>query len=180
MMVLLNLAARSLLRRRVACSSALSIRFVVGSSSMFSSETYQSMKGLNEDNMLDHHVDHESQTNSQEWTMFHGKIPVLTSDVHKNPADGMLGNEGPRTSVLMELHDKVGILHDVLRFFWKYDINVTRIESRPAKSTKWGPKRFDFFVDFDGSQGDPNVDKLLTALKPVTNKLLVLDEKEVR
>jgi hypothetical protein len=179
-MVLLNLAARSLLRRRVACSSALSIRFASGSSSMFSSETYQSMKDLNEDNMVNHHEDHGIRTSSQEWTMFNDKIPVLTSDVNKNPADGMLGNEGPRTSVLMELQDQLGVLHDVLRFFWKYDVNVTRIESRPAKSKKWGPKRFDFFVDFDGTPGDPNVDKLLTALKPLTNKLLVLDEKEVR
>jgi len=138
------------------------------------------MKDLNEDNMVNHHEDHGIRTSSQEWTMFNDKIPVLTSDVNKNPADGMLGNEGPRTSVLMELQDQLGVLHDVLRFFWKYDVNVTRIESRPAKSKKWGPKRFDFFVDFDGTPGDPNVDKLLTALKPLTNKLLVLDEKEVQ
>ena len=64
--------------------------------------------------------------------------------------------ENPRTSVLMELKDRVGVLHDVLRYFWKYDVNVCRIESRPTKGR--GPdKRFDFFVDFEGSLDDQHV-----------------------
>jgi len=91
------------------------------------------------------------------------------------------GGLGPRTSVLMELTDQVGALHDVLRLFWKYDINLTRIESRPVKSTGaiWGLPRFDFYVDFDGKVGDPNVDKLLKCLKPMTRRVLILDEKRV-
>ena len=54
--------------------------------------------------------------------------------------------ETPRTSVLMELTDRVGVLHDVLRLFWKYDINVSRIESRPVKIGSAG-RLFDFFID---------------------------------
>lgn len=65
------------------------------------------------------------------------------------------------------------------RYFWKYDINITLIESRPAQAGRWGRKRFDFFVDFYGSRSDPTVEKLLSALKPMTGKLLILDEKEV-
>lgn len=81
-----------------------------------------------------------------------------------------------RTSVLMELQDQIGILHDVLRFYWKYDINITRIESRPASEGK-----FDFFIDFEGKTGDNNVDQLLNGLKNfwAIDKLLILDEKEV-
>ncbi|KAL7507545.1 hypothetical protein ACHAXN_004712 [Cyclotella atomus] len=82
--------------------------------------------------------------------------------------------ELPRTSVLMELSDRVGALHDVLKYYWKYDVNITRIESRPVTSNK-----FDFFVDFHGRVGDANVNALLMALKGMTDKLLVLDEKEV-
>ena len=85
----------------------------------------------------------------------------------------------PRTSLLMELTDGVGVLHDVLRYFWKNDINVSRIESRPVKDGAMGGKRFDFFVDFDGQKGDTNVERLLDSLKPMTDKLLILDEKEV-
>ena len=55
--------------------------------------------------------------------------------------------ETPRTSVLMELTDRVGVLHDVLRHYWKYDINITRIESRPHKMGPSGEAVFDFFLD---------------------------------
>jgi hypothetical protein len=81
-----------------------------------------------------------------------------------------------RTSLLMELTNGVGVLHDVLRFFWKYDINITRIESRPCSQLD----RFDFFVDLEGQVGDTNVDNLLSDLKNFQglDKLLVLDKKE--
>ena len=80
-----------------------------------------------------------------------------------------------RTSLLMELTDRVGALHDVLRFFWKYDVNITRIESRPSKLGK-----FDFFVDLVGQTSDTNVSLLLEALKQSKEleKLLILDKKE--
>lgn len=98
--------------------------------------------------------------------------------------------EGPRTSVLMELPDRVGALHDVLKYYWKYDVNITRIESRPVTTvsssssgssggSSGGSPKFDFFVDFHGKVGDPNVNALLQSLKQLTDKLLVLDEKEV-
>ena len=82
----------------------------------------------------------------------------------------------PRTSVLMELSDRVGALHDILRYFWKYDINITRIESRINTDN---PTKFDFFVDFHGQIGDANVDALLARMKSMTDRLLILDEKEV-
>ena len=81
----------------------------------------------------------------------------------------------------MELTDRVGILHDVLRYFWKHDVNICRIESRPAKHLK--PTEapcFDFFVDLHGGHNDPNIQMLLAELRPLTNNLLILDEKEVR
>ena len=59
---------------------------------------------------------------------------------------------------------------------WKYDVNITRIESRPVSTNN---NRFDFFVDFYGSLSDTNVSSLLQELKGMTDKLLVLDEKEV-
>ena len=59
---------------------------------------------------------------------------------------------------------------------WKYDVNITRIESR----IKQNRSIFDFFVDFHGKVGDANIDALLMQLRSMTeNKILVLDEKEV-
>jgi prephenate dehydratase len=102
--------------------------------------------------------------------------PVVPAAHHENAA---YLSDTPRTSLLMELTDRVGVLHDVLRYFWKHDINVSRIESRPVKVGTMGGKSFDFFVDFDGQRGDDKVEQLLLALKPMTDKLLILDEKEV-
>jgi phenylalanine-4-hydroxylase len=103
------------------------------------------------------------------------------------PQDVAIFGDHPRVSVLMELTDRMGILHDVLKYFWKYDINVTRIESRPvAQPSPWGTRggsstkpKFDFYMDFDGSLDDLAVQKLLSDLNPLTDKLLLLDEKDV-
>ena len=64
----------------------------------------------------------------------------------------------------------------VVIYSWKYDVNITRIESR----IKQNRSIFDFFVDFHGKVGDANIDALLMQLRSMTeNKILVLDEKEV-
>jgi hypothetical protein len=107
-----------------------------------------------------------------------------SSQHHQQQQQIVSGGDGPRMSVLMELTDRVGILHDVLKYFWKYDVNNTRIESRPSKETSdketnTVTRRFDFFVDLDGQRDDPSIQKLLQDLRPMTNRLLVLDEKEV-
>jgi len=79
------------------------------------------------------------------------------------------------TSLLMELPDRVGVLHDVLRFFWKYDVNVRRIESRPSQFGK-----FDFFVDVEADERDQRFENLTTSLKEYgVEKLHTLDKKKV-
>ena len=123
----------------------------------------------------------ELPTNGWQGMNFPTKHPLQQhhSQPANEPTQVISGGDGPRTSVLMELTDRIGMLHDVLKYFWKYDVNITRIESRPHKETSDSKTRFDFFVDFDGQVGESNVDKLLNALKSMTDKLLVLDEKEV-
>jgi phenylalanine-4-hydroxylase len=135
------------------------------------------MSRLNEDNMIAHHMTHEVPP--QEWATFNGKISILQQVNDEARDDYSLYGETPRTSVLMELKDRVGVLHDVLRYFWKYDVNICRIESRPLQVGPQGERRFDFFVDLEGSPGDKHVSLLLDALKPMTDKLLILDEKRV-
>jgi prephenate dehydratase len=101
---------------------------------------------------------------------------------HHNLTPPQHQQDSNRTSFLMELTDKIGVLHDILRFFWKYDVNVTRIESRPSKPSLTGAtqeKKFDFFVDVQGNVGDDNIDRLLHSLKDFgVTKLLVLDAKQ--
>lgn len=143
---------------------------------------------LNEDNTVSYHEHHDQPP--QQWTQYHGKIPCLkdapaaSTSADGNTDDGICvagGQQGeaPRTSMLMELSDRVGVLHDVLRWFWKNDVNICRIESRPHQIHPDGTQSFDFFVDFEGSLADPNVTKLLESLQPLANKVLLLDNKKV-
>lgn len=64
----------------------------------------------------------------------------------------------------------------MLKFFWKHDVNMTRIESRPSKGYN---HNYSFFIDFDGKRGDPAVDSLLADLKKNTLDMMVLDDKKV-
>lgn len=99
-------------------------------------------------------------------------------NLHDHGQNRVTLDEQQLTSLLMELPDRVGVLHDVLRFFWKYDVNIRRIESRPSQFGK-----FDFFVDVEGGAAngrDERLDNLRTSLKEYgVEKLLTLDEKEV-
>jgi phenylalanine-4-hydroxylase len=79
-----------------------------------------------------------------------------------------------RISLLIEGRDEPGSLYELLKFFWKYDINLTHIESRPASGG-----HFDFYVDCEGQRGDEPIDRLLRDLEQHAVKLLVLDEREV-
>eukprot|EP01031_Cornospumella_fuschlensis_P038758 gene38758-47122_t len=81
-----------------------------------------------------------------------------------------------RVSILTEINDQPGSLHEILRYFWKYDINLTHIESRPAPKNNDG---FHIYIDFDGHIGEANTDKLIAELKHRCRDMLVLDEKEV-
>ncbi len=100
----------------------------------------------------------------------------------KNSTLSELEKPSDMTSILIEVKDRVGVLCDILRFFWKYDINVRHIESRPAaKTNALGDQRFCFYVDFEGVRGkNQNVDKLISELEDHTARLTLLDDKEVK
>lgn len=80
----------------------------------------------------------------------------------------------PRVSLLIELADRPGALEDVLHHFSRHGVNLTHIESRPARDG-----RFDFYVDCEGSRGEPAVEAVIEALGRDTLKLLVLDQRRV-
>ncbi|MCD6583575.1 MAG: prephenate dehydratase [Candidatus Omnitrophica bacterium] len=76
-----------------------------------------------------------------------------------------------KTSIIFSVKDKVGALHDALYSFKKFNINLTKIESRPSKRKAW---EYYFFVDFGGHRTDKNVDKSLKELEKRCNFVKVL------
>jgi phenylalanine-4-hydroxylase len=75
--------------------------------------------------------------------------------------------EGTKASVVFTISDKPGALEQALRLFWKADINMTRIESRPNKQDS---SKVDFFVDFEGQPEDPAVKAVMASLEKECGK----------
>jgi chorismate mutase/prephenate dehydratase len=63
---------------------------------------------------------------------------------------------------MFSVKDRVGVLHDMLVPFKKHSINMSKIESRPARTKLW---EYVFFVDFEGSAEDEKVKKALSELE---------------
>ncbi len=67
-----------------------------------------------------------------------------------------------KTSIVFSAEDKPGGLYRILDIFNLWDINMTRIESRPTRN-KLG--RYIFFVDFVGHREDEDIRDALTMIK---------------
>jgi prephenate dehydratase len=81
------------------------------------------------------------------------------------PADTLAFGEGPwrTTLVFAELgEDHPGALVDALVEFSSRGVNLTRIESRPRRR---GLGRYMFFLDLEGSAGDPVVAEAIEGLR---------------
>ena len=69
------------------------------------------------------------------------------------------GND--RTSILFAIHDRPGSLVNALRAFDQFQINMSKIESRPSKRKDW---EYIFYVDLAGHCAEPKVANALTEL----------------
>lgn len=70
------------------------------------------------------------------------------------------GND--KTSVMFSIKDKVGALHDMLQAFASYDVNLTKIESRPSKKRAW---EYIFYLDMVGHINEDNIKKAIEGLQ---------------
>jgi prephenate dehydratase len=80
--------------------------------------------------------------------------------ISKNP--NFEKGEKNKTSIIFSTYDKPGSLYKILAIFNLYDLNLTKIESRPAK-TNLG--EYVFFVDIDGFVDDEDVNDALRVVQ---------------
>ncbi len=69
-----------------------------------------------------------------------------------------------KTSILVSTRNEPGALYKVLEPFHRHGISLTRIETRPAKSGSWS---YVFFIDFDGHQSEPRIERVLDDVRQV-------------
>ncbi|NPA49878.1 MAG: prephenate dehydratase [Thermodesulfobacteria bacterium] len=82
----------------------------------------------------------------------------------------VVGRESPaptgrdKTSLFFSISDRPGALHEVLSCFARRGINLSKIESRPAKSEPW---RYFFFLDCEGHADEEPVKSCLAELEKI-------------
>jgi chorismate mutase/prephenate dehydratase len=76
-----------------------------------------------------------------------------------------------KTSIMFSVKDRPGILHDMLNSFKKYEINLTKIESRPSKKALW---KYYFFIDMEGHIDTPKIKKTIKDLEGRCHFLKIL------
>jgi len=55
--------------------------------------------------------------------------------------------------------------------FNEYNVNLTKIESRPKKDTTW---EYNFYVDFEGNADDAKISEMINKIKDNTLFLKIL------
>ncbi|MDD3363659.1 MAG: prephenate dehydratase [Syntrophomonas sp.] len=79
--------------------------------------------------------------------------------------------ENAKTSLLLYLLNIPGALFHALEQFYLHDINLSKIESRPAQ-TRIG--NYLFFIDIEGHQLEPRVKEALNGLKTLAHDVRIL------
>ncbi len=67
-----------------------------------------------------------------------------------------------KTSVIVSTHNKPGALYRLLGSFERENIMLTRIDTRPSRTENWA---YVFFMEFEGHQEEPVIQKILEELK---------------
>jgi chorismate mutase/prephenate dehydratase len=108
-------------------------------------------------------------------------LPVLFADIEDHPDNTtrflVVGREifapsgHDKTTLLLSGDEGPGLLHSLLEPFRVHDLNMTRIESRPAQTGKWA---YVFFVDVEGHAEDPQLAAALDDLAKVSKLSRVL------
>lgn len=105
------------------------------------------------------------ESNIQDMDNNQTRFVVLSKRNHE-----MTGKD--KTSIIFSIYeDRPGGLYNILGFFEKNNINLTKIESRPSKQ---GLGKYLFFVDFNGHKDDDVVQSILGEIKENTYFFKVL------
>jgi prephenate dehydratase len=93
----------------------------------------------------------EIQTNPQNYTRF---LALATEPVGRS--------DPSKTSVVFGAAHKPGALYQAMGAFASRGINLTKLESRPARRAVW---EYVFYVDFEGHTEDPRVGEAISDLR---------------
>lgn len=109
------------------------------------------------------------------------KVPVLAENIEDNLSNTtrflIIGKKAippsgdDKTTILVSAHDRPGLLLHLIAPFSKYNITMSKIESRPSQNGNWS---YVFFIDILGHQDEHGVKLALDEVKEVASLFKVL------
>ena len=109
-------------------------------------------------NLYQHHRNIEDFNSNKTRFLIIGNMDVEPTSIDK-------------TSFLIQTANKPGALIELLAPFEKRKINLSRIETRPSRSS---PDAHNFFIDSDGHQNNIKLKKVIAELKVVSASVRIL------
>ncbi len=95
-------------------------------------------------------------------------VPVIVEDIADNANNYTRflllsktranSTENAKTSIIFSVAHEPGSLYKILEHFYKNNVNLTMIESRPTRSNAW---EYNFYLDFEGHMDDPKVSDII-------------------
>ncbi len=76
-----------------------------------------------------------------------------------------------KTSIVLFLNDRQGVLMDIVQVFVKYHINITHINSKMMNNKS---EEQAVFIDFDGHKNDENIQNLISELKSFCKSIRII------
>ncbi len=76
-----------------------------------------------------------------------------------------------KTSLVVSSNNHPGLLYELLEPISRYNINMTRLESRPARQGIW---EYVFFIDIEGHRSEQKVQSLLREMQDIATLFKVL------
>lgn len=91
--------------------------------------------------------------------------------ISKNPFS--LKKKPSKTLLFLTVFNRVGILKDILTIFADFDINLSKLESRPSKEKNWD---YYFYVEVESALNEARLTQALNILKQFCPVIKVLGE----
>ena len=108
-------------------------------------------------------------------------VPVIAEKIANNPNNYtrflVLSREtrpesgSDKTSIIFSIKHEPGSLFKIIENFHSNGVNLTKIESRPARTDSW---EYNFYVDFEGHADSPRIKQMINKMKGDTTSLKVL------
>ena len=76
-----------------------------------------------------------------------------------------------KTSIIFSIKHEPGSLFRIIENFYKKNVNLTKIESRPTKTSTW---EYNFYVDFEGHKSNQEISQMLGKIKQDTIFMKIL------